>query len=281
MKASRRIPRTRAYLILGCVLGCAAGFGQTSVPPVFEVASVKLAPPGGGQRRANVISGGPGTSDPGLATFTNVTLLRMLMQAYNMLPDQIAGPEWLPTERYDIVVKVPPGVGGMLPLAAATSDQFNQMLRSLLTARFHMTVHLESKAVQGYELTVGKDGARLQETATAGTERPGLFVAVSADHDGAEPASHLTAIAQPLTALLRVLRGELHGPVVDQTGLTGLYDFKLEYLPGGGASGPVPSDPAADIVSAVHVQLGLKLERKKVLLDELVIDHADRIPVEN
>jgi uncharacterized protein (TIGR03435 family) len=220
------------------------------------------------------------------------------MAAYSILPDRIVGPAWLQTERYDIIAAVPP---------ETTREQFNEMLRNLLAARFHMTLHHELKAVQGYELTVGKDGSKLKEaavrdpsaspaSAAAGAspvdsngfpkaERPGLFVALSADRDGADTAinsaSHLTAIAQPLTVLLRVLGAELDGPVADRTGLTGVYDFKLEYVSGGSGSKAVSAEPAADIASAVETQLGLKLERKKLLLDNLVIEHADKIPVKN
>lgn len=79
------------------------------------------------------------------------------MAAHNILPDRIAGPAWLQTERYDIAAKRPP---------ETTGDQCNEMPRSLLTEKFHMTLHLDSKEAQGYELTVGKDGSKLKENTT-------------------------------------------------------------------------------------------------------------------
>jgi uncharacterized protein (TIGR03435 family) len=161
------------------------------------------------------------------------------------------------------------------------------MLRSLVTARFHIALHLESKEVQGYELTTGKEGSKLKENVAQGSHdgRPGLFVAMSAGRDGAEPSAHLTAVAQPLSALVRVLWGELNSPVADKTGLTGAYDFQLEYAPGGGSSrdsaANIPGDPVRDIAAAVQLQLGLRLERKKIALDELVIDRAEKEPTAN
>jgi uncharacterized protein (TIGR03435 family) len=70
--------------------------------------------------------------------------------------------------------------------------------------------------------------------------------------------------------------------------LTSVYDFKLEYAAGGGPSrasagggADIPGDPAGDIAAAVQVQLGLRLERKKIVLEQLVIDHAEKVPAEN
>ncbi len=90
------------------VLACSATFGQTPAPPLrFEVASVKPVAASSGGPGANIMRGGPGTSDPERITFISVTLKRLLMAAYGVEPDQVAGPGWLDSESYAIAAKVP------------------------------------------------------------------------------------------------------------------------------------------------------------------------------
>jgi len=90
-------------------------------------------------------------------------------------------------------------------------------------------------------------------------DRPGLLIAVRPDREGAILTNHLTARAQPVSALVQVLSGQLNGPVIDQTGLTGKYDFRLEFTPDA-----LSDDDAPYLLTAVDEQLGLKLEPKKI-----------------
>ncbi len=115
-------------------------------------------------------------------------------------------------------------------------------------------------------------------------------------------AAHMTARAQPLSRVVDTLSNELKRPVVDKTGLTGKYDFTLGYAPenmpgimkAGGPPPPPPSGPDAapgaapspddlepTLTTAVQQQLGLRLDAKKIQLDTLVIDKADKTPTEN
>ena len=123
----------------------------------FEVASVKRTPPP--EPNARVFfgppRGGPGTSDPGQITWTNAALRNILMTAYDVQTYQITAPDWMNTERYDIVAKVPAG---------ATKAQVNVMWQNLLKERFGMVLHHESKEFQVDELTVAKGGSKLKET---------------------------------------------------------------------------------------------------------------------
>ncbi len=86
-------------------------FGQTADSLTFEVASVKRTPPP--EPNARVFfgppRGGPGTSDPGQITWTNAALRNILMTAYDVQTYQVTAPDWMNTERYDIVAKVPAG----------------------------------------------------------------------------------------------------------------------------------------------------------------------------
>lgn len=110
------------------------------------------------------------------------------------------------------------------------------------------------------------------------------------------PAAKVEAQGQPLSELTQMLGNQLKKPIVDKTGLTGKYDFVLEYAPdmagmGKGPMGPGPGDGGAppagpeesgpDLVTAMREQLGLRLDSKKLPVDLLVIDKVDRVPVEN
>jgi len=125
---------------------CALTFGQT-----FEAASVKRAV-SGDRVRANM-RGGPDTADPGQIMFTSVTLMNVLLRAYDGKCFQVVGPDWLNSERYDVLAKVPEGT---------SKEQCNLMLQHLLAERFHLSAHQEKRQLQGYELVVGKSGSKLK-----------------------------------------------------------------------------------------------------------------------
>jgi uncharacterized protein (TIGR03435 family) len=290
------------------VFAWTAALGQSTDSPAFEVASVKPAAaqePGRGS--VNSVRGGPGSSDPGQVRYTNISLMNVLVRAYDVKPWQISGPAWLDMDRYDIAATVPPG---------ATKEQFNLMLRNLLTERFHLALHHESKEVQGFELTPGKRGPKLKESAEVESkaptpaappafgpgippkidangfpqlDRPGMVMRMVMGPKGA--TAHLTARAQPVSALIQALSGQLRKPVIDKTGLAGKYDFTLEFEPEGMPLGPggalapgvvdATDESGPNIVTAVQEQLGLKLESKRIQLDMLIIDRADKVPTEN
>jgi uncharacterized protein (TIGR03435 family) len=82
-----------------------------------------------------------------------VTLKGILVRAYNLRRDQVTGPGWLDRERYDIVAKATAGNG---------RRKFRQMLQTLLSERFHIESHRESRTTQVYRLTVARTGPRLK-----------------------------------------------------------------------------------------------------------------------
>ena len=102
---------------------------------------------------------------------------------------------------------------------------------------------------------------------------------------GKSVVTFLTARGQTLTPLVERLSREFRLPILDRTGLAGKYDFKLEFAPE--APGAVSSnrpeldDSAPNLITAVQLQLGLKLNPRKVATDVVVVDRADRVPVEN
>jgi|SRR5665213_191232 len=303
----------RHLLWIAGVLTCLSVFGQTADSLTFEVASVKRSPAPDPNARVffGPPRGGPGTPDPGQITWTNAALRNMVMTAYDVQTYQVTGPDWMNTERYDIVAKVPVG---------ATKAQVNVMWQNLLTERFGMVVHHESKDFQVDEMTIAKGGSKLKETdlppdaesftPAAGPLKldkngvpqingSGAITLISLNAASASPTARMVVKGLPSSDIASKLAGLLRHPVIDKTGLTGKYDFTLEFTPdlsgfplpppppgapGGGpiASSPASaSDPPASIPSAVEKQLGLKLTSTKGKLDVVVVDRAGKIPTGN
>src|SRR5690349_16195968 len=116
------------------VFACALAYAQAGGDLTFEVASVKVSPPVLSNERVyfGPPRGGPGTPDPTQITWSYATLRNLLMKAYDVKSYQISGPEWLATQRYDIIAKVPAGT---------TNEQAMIMWQNLLTQRFGVALH--------------------------------------------------------------------------------------------------------------------------------------------
>jgi len=286
---------------LGILAGGAFGQAPPAAKLTFEVASVKPAAQG-----ARPDPSREGTFDAESVTFRNAQLIQIIRVAYGVDFDRISGPAWLYDEKYDIVAKILPGT---------TKEQSNVMLQNLLAERFKLVLHHVSKEFPAYELTVAKGGPKLKEAAdpAAQAARPGdLPRDVKLTPDGfpeippgiggmrvnmTNGVTYLTARAQPVSMLTGQLAAAFGTPtgtnrfamghLVDQTGLTGKYDFTLEFAgrlgPGGIDSAPSvdATDPAPDIFRALEKQLGLKLIKSTTSEDTLVIDHIEKVPTEN
>ncbi len=215
--------------------------------------------------------GGPGTPDPAQITYTNFTLKDLLVNAYHVANYQISGPGWLDTERYDVAAKIPPDT---------SKEQFALMLQKLLAERFKVTLHREMKDLPLYELVMAKNGPKLKPW----VEDPNGPAQPSTEMTVRKGRYRMVASKQSVEKLVGWLAIQLGHPVVDKTGLTGEYNYTLEFSPEG--VGPPAANPAGDpdvpsLPAAVQDQLGLKLEQKKAPLDLLIIDRADKVPTEN
>ena len=283
--------------------------GQAPAKLEFEVASVR--PASAPARFAGSMSGGPNSADPERITFTAVPMIRLLMSAYGIplgggspqqrggaFSDQISGPPWIESEWYDINAKVPAG---------ATQEQVNVMLQNLLAERFGLKLHHETREFSGYELVVSKNGSKLKPTIDPNAQgvvgaakrilgqdgfmvvpegvRATLFSGV--DDNG---SMRVTGQSQSISDLIiGVIVTSLNDGkrVVDKTGLTGKYDFKMELDGGGGfrrpGLGPRPvDDPTGpDIFTALDKDLGLKLQKAQIPVDVLVIDRLEKAPSQN
>jgi uncharacterized protein (TIGR03435 family) len=225
---------------------------------------------------------------------TNLNLRTLISFAYGVQGFQIAnGPsclncKWLNSDRYDIAAKA----SG----TDVTPDQYREMLQALLVGRFHLTVHRETKEVPIYAITPAKSGGKLEESRPGSCVTPG-----SAPQPPDQPAqvvcgtfftgpASLDVRKMLMTQIANTLAIILGRPVIDKTGFTGTYDFHLEFLPEGVAVAPgrqpgleatSADDTRPAIYTALQQQLGLRLESLKGPSEVLVIDHFERVPVNN
>jgi uncharacterized protein (TIGR03435 family) len=235
----------RLQFLLG-LIGIAATLGQS-----FEVAIVK--PNNSGRN-----SSSSDTDNTSLRA-ENVSLKQLIERAYGIADYSLSGPAWLGDARFDIAARQAAGTpkGQMLP-----------MLRSLLTERFGLAVHREPKSLSGYALVLGKKPPTLHEKpADAGV------------HTTFGPGK-LKGTNVSMADLASILSRQLNEPVQDQTGLPGVFDVTLEWMPEL-AQSDTASDRLSSIFTAVQEQLGLKLRAQKITVDVLVVDHAERVPTEN
>ena len=216
--------------------------------PAFEVASVKVA-------TSNVSA--PSSTDLRQVRYTGVRLKSVLQDAYNVKRYQISGPDWLETQHYDIVARLPEGV---------SQDQVPEMLQTLLADRFHMKVHTEVRQDRVYALIVGKNGPHLKESA-------GRPVGIEF-HDG-----HIEFTSVRLDSFAAALSGYLDYPVLNMTGIEGSFDIML--APEGGPPNSIPDTGFTSAVITAVGELGLKLDTRMAPVEHVVVDSGDKIPTEN
>jgi bla regulator protein BlaR1 len=207
---------------------------------------------------------------------TNVTLKFLLVVAYGIREGQISGlPGWADTVRFDVNAKVTEP--DLKVLHNLTLDQQKAMLIAVLIDRFHLQSHIETKTMPVYDLLVAKDGSKLKPSAVppdpVNPDNPSLGE-ISVNHN-----SDLTASNVKITQLAGNLAFPLDRTVIDKTGLTGRYDFHLQWTPDNirdNATDNGAAEAPPDIFTAIQEQLGLKLESAKGPVKILVIDHAEK-----
>jgi len=241
-------------------------FGQTAAaPPAFDVASVKVDIAGtnegggrGGMGRGREII----TPSPAGISMINVSLKSVIQWAYHVQAVQVSGPGWLDVDRYDVVAKA---------AGAVSEDKLRQMMQTLLADRFKLAFHRESKEMRAFVVSVAKTGLKMRESTSEG------------DMD-MQPSGKAGATIQRATVprLAELLSGPLQAPVVDQTGLTGRYDFTIDLSNVLDPTTPMGINDVIPIfVQVAQQQLGIKIDEKKMPVEMLMVDHAEKIPVEN
>jgi uncharacterized protein (TIGR03435 family) len=254
-----RLTMLAAISIQLCVILTA--FAQAT-QSAFEVASVRPSQHEVGPDYNNQI-----TYSPDRFIARNVTLKRLIAEAWRCQIDQVEGPPWLDRNEYDVEARVPEG---------KSSDQIPVMLRSLLFERFHLKEHSETRQMRVYVLNVGEGGPKIQpvQAGKQTTGGPGLHFQGDMRHFADLLAVQFSIPAADNPTVPSKAGGSLI-PVLDKTGLAGVYEFNVDVRP------ELGTDSFTAWKRALEDQLGLKIESQKSGVPVIVVEDVDRIPTQN
>ena len=233
--------------------------------PSFEVATIKPSKPD---------QQGSGITLQGVRLKTvNTSLAELIKFAYNVQDKQIIGaPAWVDTDKFDIDAQ--PDTPG-----TPDKDQVAKMIQKMLTDRYQLKFHRDSKELSAYVLSVAKNGPKMRKSEPDAGNLPGL---------GFRQLGALTVVNATMQDFCELMQSYvLDRPVVDHTDIAGRWNFLLKWTPdqsqfgGMGVKVPPPSDtPAADapppLFTAIQEQVGLRLEAEKAQVGVLEIDHVER-----
>ncbi|HEY5214651.1 MAG TPA: TIGR03435 family protein [Acidobacteriaceae bacterium] len=262
----------RLIVVTTLALSVSGLFAQAPAPrphfDAFEVATIKPAAPNEKASRYITMQG----TDRFVEKYYTLKLL--IAAAYDVSPRVISGgPAWVDSDHYDILAVTP---GEVRP----TREEQMAMLRSLIADRFKLKLHREPKEFSIYQLEVAKAGPRLK-LSTASADDPARLISVVYPKFIRLPARNATM--HDLASVMQ--RAIFDRPVVDKTGLSGRYDFDLQWASDetqfGGELPAAPADtPSPPLFIAMKEQLGLQLEATRGLADAVIIDTVER-PSEN
>jgi uncharacterized protein (TIGR03435 family) len=251
-----------SFLVCLALSGSFAAGEASPTKPVFDVASVKPSQHVVGPDHNNQL-----TYSPTGIRGRNVTLQRLIAEAYQLQLNQVLGPSWLDKNEYDIDARSA-GVG--------TREEHALMLQSLVDERFKLQEHREMREMRVYELVTSKSGSKIRPisdgetpSAEAGFHFHGdlrqfadllaVQLSIPASDNPAEPARASTT---PIS-------------VLDKTGLPGIFDFSVDLHP------ELGTDMFASWQRVLGDQLGLRIESRKENVAVFVVDEAAKIPTEN
>ncbi len=284
------VMRIIASVIISAGILASMPVQQTPEPPAFEVASIKPAPPG---EPGRVV--GRMTADAGRIDYRDISLHELLRAAYKVKRYQVRAPSWTESARYDVRATIPTG---------ASAGQVPFMLQKLIAERFQAALHRETREGPVYALLTAKDGPKLKKA--AGDPQPEMLApgavrtATTVNPDG---VSRLELKAATMSAFAGLLSDVLNRPVVDLTALDGVYDIAIDAgldeimgirrkspgaapighdpAPGGPQSAAAPDAPPSAALFAAIQRLGLTLEPRRMAVEYIVIDKAEKVPTEN
>jgi len=256
------------FALAGLALFPAAGFTQTQAErPQFDAASV----------RVNQTSDRPSTQyDAGRVILHKASIKHLVLRAWPLPDYQLVLPDWVAADRgsigYDVSVTFPPDT---------TAERLELMFQDLLTTRFGLVMHRETRDVKAFEVRASEQGTRLKKAANPAppTDFPKYSARtqdgvwhLSSQLGGAPSGLTVAGFLETIDTLRIVDR-----PLVDATGIQGYYDIDLTAPAEPPGSKPDPSE----LLGALDKQLGLKASLKTLSLKVLVIDHMERIPTGN
>jgi uncharacterized protein (TIGR03435 family) len=266
----------------------ATAAADPSLGITFDVVSIK---PNDGTRMRYGVTSLPEGDGLSADLFTMDDMVRW---AYHLghrwgEPDHQNVPKWYGTDRYDIRAKV--AAEDVVAWHKLNEEARRLVLRKVLAERFKLVCHFADVDGPVYNLVIAKGGLKMTE-AKPGENSPWNF------HAPGDPSTAYSGPGMtmrdtpngPLTVFQRmdmtefvksdVFASNVDRPVIDKTGLTGVYNFELDYSPQLHSAGPdgVVSDPTGrpDIITAIQKQLGLKLEPGRGLVQQLIVDHMER-----
>ena len=229
--------------------------GQGQSTPEFEVVSVRPHPVGPIFMSSNMIRG---STYRGVA----ITLMDIVTDAYGLQRNQVSGgPAWITSDRFDVEAKA--GGDAELPLERA-----RPMLQSMLAERFKLKVRREMREVPAYDLVTGKNGPKFKPSPQPDSQAPGFLTRF--DTSGV----HVVAAKGSMGRLAVQLALNSGRPVADKTGLTGEYEFQLDFAPDNSPAAVDGSAPT--LFTAIEDQLGLKLQPSRMTQEMLVIESAEK-----
>lgn len=228
----------------------------------FDVASVRPSGRMAGPDENNLI----GYSPVGFSGH-NVTIKRLVAEAWRTQISLVQCPAWMDRSEFDVEARAPEG---------STREQMTLMLRTLLTERFKLAEHSELRQMRVYQLTTAKDGPKIQPI---NADEPAASGAGLHFHGDMRRFADLLGVqfSIPATGNPNVPSRAAGPPVpvMDKTGLEGIYDFTVDIHP------ELGNDAFAAWQRVLEEQLGLHVENGKAEVEVIVIDHAVKLPTEN
>lgn len=250
-------------LLIALAFSSSVALSQSAPPaPKFEVASVRPSQHEVGPDYNNQIT----YSADGF-TGRHVTLKRLIAEAYHLQLDQISGPRWLDQNEYDISTRT---------AGASTRAQTATMLQNLLATRFKLATHREQRTMRVYDLLVAKSGPKIQPVADGktATSNSGFHF-----HGDMRQFADLLALQFSMPAAedpsKPVRASPVQIPVIDRTGLQGIFDFSVNMHP------ELGTDVFTLWQRVLPSQLGLRIESRKEAVPILIVDSATKIPTAN
>ncbi|MDW5265043.1 MULTISPECIES: TIGR03435 family protein [Acidobacteriaceae] len=245
----------------------------------FDVAIIRLAPPPDANFHVSV------SSPPHSSRFeaTNLPIKALLQIAYGFDAPVVGAPDWVTSTLYDIQARSDEAADARL--AKLTDNEVRlekrNAIRVLLAQRLNLKTHLETRNSSIYNLVLSKGGVKMQVVppppARANGEAPTSPPIANIAAHGSQHGIEFVGADSSMRAITGVLSSMVEAPVVDKTGLTGIYNYTLQFGRDWSARDP---ESWPSIFTAVQEQLGLKLEPVHESVSNLVIDHITK-PTEN
>ncbi len=250
----RVFPRAITSVVL-LLLACAANQSSWAQQPTFAVATIRPS-----SAEVQFEHDGKTEATAGFLRMQDVSVQTCIKWAYGVQDSQIAGPDWIDSQKFDIMAKADD---------PASEEEMKLMMQTLLADRFKLAFHHQTKELKAFVLTVAKGGAKVHPAA-----------APEAKPFRQNSANGTVVRSMTIQQFGDFISGPLHMPVVDQTGLKGKYDFALDFTP----YLPDPAhnmdatrpDTTSILMITMDAELGLKMSTQKAPVDVMVIDHVEK-----